>query len=159
MSENRFFSMGKRTFLLFSIATLLILFMSYFIGDIAQTHSTLFQLGRAGISTPTLAQLFLVSLVTNFIRTIFTTEKMVLRFSLHTRLLCLGCLSLVAITLLSAAFGWFPRNNMFFWIMTISSLVIAFYIPYRIVGKKKIQSQIYMDKLNKMKGENANGNN
>lgn len=159
MSENRFLLMGKRTLLLFSIAAVFVLCMAYYIGDIAQPHSSLFKLGRTGLSTLTLIQLFLVSFVTNFIRTIFTADKIVLRISLRIRIFCLGSLSLISITLMAAAFGWFPSNNLLLWVLTISLSACAFLISYRIVGKKRLQTQIYMDKLNEIRRSNTNDGN
>lgn len=90
----------------FSILTLNI--FCVLVGDGAQDVSTIFSMGKEGLSVTTMMQFLGVSAVITGLRAFFFTDKVVKSMSVVARSACM-LTSIVALVVLCAVlFGWFP---------------------------------------------------
>lgn len=126
MEEKKsIFSCMRQWFTTFGVVVVIFILLSMIIGEKAQGHSTLFQLGKEGMTIATLAQLLILTLIITVGQIIFCSDMWIKNMSLMGRnILFFVSISLFVIGF-AVAFGWFPIHSVAAWIGFIISFTIS----------------------------------
>jgi magnesium-transporting ATPase (P-type) len=106
---------------IFSVTILFVSIIGSIWGDEIQNYSTMFLLGKKGISYITLLQFFIVSFLITLVKSFFISERYLKKRTTLQRII-LMLFSIVLIMVVSiSGFGWFPINSLSGWIGFILS--------------------------------------
>lgn len=78
------------------------------VGEYAQDVSSIYSLGKEGLSTATMMQFLVVSICITGLRALFFTDRIIKHMSITLRTVCMLISIIVLIVLCAAVFGWFP---------------------------------------------------
>lgn len=129
----------------FTIVCLCVLCVLF--GEDAKEISTLFVLGKNGLSIVTMLQFLLTSAIIVTLRFVFFTDGLIKKLPLAVRAACMLVLILLLIILFSVWFGWFPVNMWQPWVM--------FFICFGISAGASIIISILKEKVENRKMEEA----
>lgn len=78
------------------------------VGEYARDVSSIYSMGKEGLSTATMVQFFGVSVCITGLRFLFFTDKIIRQMSITLRTVCMLLSIIVLILMCAAVFGWFP---------------------------------------------------
>ena len=97
-----------QVFSIYGVMTVIFVVINLLIGDNAGSVSTLFALGKTGLSTATLLELLLLALIVTAAQNIFLTDVVIKDMALLVRNILFFATILVAIIAFATICGWFP---------------------------------------------------
>ena len=112
-------------FSIYGVMIVIFVVINLIIGDNAGSVSTLFSLGKTGLSTATLLELLLLTLIVTAAQSIFLTDVVIKNMALIVRNILFFATILVAITVFASVFGWFPLNDPAAWTGFIVSFAVC----------------------------------
>ena len=112
-------------FSIYGVMIVIFVVINLIIGDNAGSVSTLFSLGKTGLSTATLLELLLLTLIVTAAQSIFLTDVVIKNMALIVRNILFFATILVAITVFASVFGWFPLTDPAAWIGFIVSFAVC----------------------------------
>lgn len=115
-----------QTMSLFGITVVMMSALAILFGEEAQGLSSMFQFGAEGLAISTMAQFFVITVVTTFLRFLFFTEGIIKRGSglFRTIGMLLGIIAVIVIFVL--VFGWFPAEMWQAWIAFAICFAVCF---------------------------------
>lgn len=97
-----------QVFIIFGFSIVILNLFCALVGEYAQDVSSIYSLGKEGLSTATMMQFFGVSICITILRFLFFTDRVIRQMSITTRTVCM-LLSIIALIIVSALmFEWFP---------------------------------------------------
>lgn len=142
----------KQLLSIFGTVVLIIAGISYFIGDEAQSVSSIFSLGSGGISLATLMQFLLLSVVCVAADTIFNTDLLIKNMPLLLRNLLFFTTASIAVVVMVLVFDWFPVGQMWAWISFIICFVVCTVGSTIITrAEERAENKKMQDALNRLK--------
>jgi len=137
----------SQVLILFAVDVIFLMIISYFFGEGAKHISKLYELGSKGLSTSTLLQFLLSSVVVIFFKTLFLSDRYFKKMLALWRTILMLFFILTSIIGFIVVFDWFPLNNVEGWTGFIICFVVGFFgsISFMIV-KTRVSSKKY-DKL------------
>ena len=137
---------------IFGLTTALFLLFVRLFGADAQDVSTLFSLGRSGISIAALAQLLLLCALIVVLRFVFFTEKIIRRAGIVLRVAAMAAGTVVLIVIFVTVFGWFPTDMPLAWICFAVSFLLCGSLGALISScKERLENRKMAEALEKMK--------
>ncbi len=137
--------------MIFGITTLILVVLCCLCGDEAGEISSIFRLGKQGLSCVTLLQFFGASVVITGIRYVFFTEKIIKRMTLAWRTVCMVVTVICAIAVFVYFCGWFPVRQWLPWCMFLGSFFVCFVLSLGVsVLKEKAENQALEKALKKL---------
>ena len=126
------------------------------IGTSTVGQSTLFELGRGGLTINTLLQLLFLAVLVTIAQVVFLTDAIIKNLGMIVRNLLFIIAIFVSIVVFAVVFGWFPVNDIAAWIgflVSFSLSMAASLLITRFIEKsenKKMQEALdkYMEKRN-----------
>ncbi len=129
MEEKKtIFNYISQIFATYGIIVLIFIVFSIVIGDVAKGYSSLFVMGKAGLSTPILCELLLLAVMITLAQIVFLTDRWIVNMSMMIRNVLLFLAVMVVMVIMIIAFKWFPLDDMTAWIGFIISYVISIII-------------------------------
>ncbi len=119
------FNYISQMFSIYGVMIVIFVVINLIIGDNAGSVSTLFSLGKTGLSTATLLELLLLTLIVTAAQSIFLTDVVIKNMALIVRNILFFATILVAITVFASVFGWFPLTDPAAWIGFIVSFAVC----------------------------------
>ena len=154
--ENRptILKLLQKVFVIYGITTLILNIFTLIFGDAAKEMSTIFSFGNEALGVKTAMQFLLAVVILVLIETLFTTDILIKKMKLPTRI-CLVFVSIFAvISLFVAVFGWFPTDLALPWIMFIICFAISSAVSTIITAYSEKQENKKLDEaLKRFKGE------
>ena len=114
-----------RLFTTYGIIVLMFVIITDMIGGHAQGYSTLFELGKRGLTLNTLLQLFALAVIISVCRRILYSDSLIKSMSIIARNIIFFVVITVTITLFVIFFGWFPINDISAWIGFFISFAVS----------------------------------
>ncbi|MBB2184436.1 hypothetical protein H0486_16265 [Lachnospiraceae bacterium MD1] len=105
----------------FSVTMLFVSIIGSIWGDEIQNYSTMYLLGRKGISYITLLQFLIVSFLVTLVKSFFTSERFLKNRSTLQRIILMLFSIVLIMVVCIAVFGWFPINSFSGWVGFILS--------------------------------------
>lgn len=153
-SDNTMFDYLAQVFMVFGIAMMCMVVFSAVFGDDAKGYSTMFQLGKEGVSIETMVQYFLLIVVIITLKFIFFTDALIKKMSLTVRTALMFTLVIVAIAAFIIMFDWFPVMEWIPWVMFIVCFAVSALISTFVsMLKEKADSKKMQQALERMKRE------
>lgn len=153
MEEKKtIFNYIGQVFSIYGVMTVIFVVINLIIGNEAGSVSALFSLGSAGLSTATLLELLLLTLIVSAAQIIFLTDVVIKNMALIARNILFFAVILVAIIAFAAGFGWFPLNNLGAWIGFIVSFAVCASISAFLMRlEENAENKKMQDALNRLK--------
>ena len=109
MEEKRtVFDYCGHVFITFGFSILVLSIFCSIVGEEAREVSSLYSLGKEGLSVATILQFLGVSVCITAFRTIFFTDGVIKRMSVTLRTVCMLLCVITMIIVCAVVFGWFP---------------------------------------------------
>ncbi|MGN0350368.1 MAG: DUF3021 family protein [Roseburia sp.] len=150
------FTYIKQVFKMYGLTVLIFILFSEVIGDLAMGHSSLFSLGREGLSMDTLLQLlgFIVCVVA--LEFLFLKSRVLKIASVAVRSILFLISTVILVAGCAILFGWFPAGEAKAWIGFGISFVICFLISFLFSYlEEKSENQKMADALDRMKNRQS----
>lgn len=90
----------------FSVAVMNVLCL--LVGEEAREVSTIYSLGKEGLSVATMLQFLVVAVCITGLRVLFFTDRIIRQMSITVRTVCMLSAVVVVIVIFTVLFGWFP---------------------------------------------------
>lgn len=107
----------SQIFTTFGITFFLLNIFCTVFGEDAREFSTIFSLGRSGVSVSTAMEFLLAAIITVSLRFLFMTDLIIKKMQTTTRIILMFCSVLVFIIAMTVIFDWFPVKDAKAWIM------------------------------------------
>lgn len=122
------------------------------VGEYAQDVSSIYSLGKEGLSTATMVQFFAVSICITGLRALFFTDRMIRQMSITVRTVCMLLSIIVLIGVCAAAFGWFPVGMWQAWAWFLATFAFCFVCSMLITRlKEKTENRKMEEALRRLK--------
>jgi len=146
--------------MLFAVDVIFLIIISAFFGEGAKHISKLYVLGSKGLSTLTLLQFLLSSVVVIFFKTLFFSDRYFKKMLALWRTILMLFFILSSMIVFIIVFDWFPLNNAQGWAGFIICFVVGFFgsISFMII-KTKIASKKYDQLLLNYKNQRGGNEN
>ena len=139
-----------QTMAIFGIIVVIFMVYNYLIGDNAADHSSLFVLGRAGLSTATLCQLLVLSVILNVTRTLFLSDRWIKNMPIFLRFVLSIATIMIVIIVMVIIFKWFPIDDPMAWAGFVLSFIISMIISVWITRlKERAENEKMQEALNR----------
>lgn len=102
------FDYAGQVFITFGFCIVALNLLCILVGEYAQDVSSIYSMGKEGLSTATMMQFFGVSVCITGLRFLFFTDKVFKQMSITVRTVCMLLSIIVLMGLCVAVFGWFP---------------------------------------------------
>ena len=112
-------------FTTYGIMVLIFVVLTDILGVTAQGYSTMFEMGKKGLSLNTLLQLFALAVIISVCRRILYSDGLIKSMSMIARTIIFFVAITVTIMLFVIFFGWFPINDISAWIGFFISFAIC----------------------------------
>ncbi len=153
-SDNSMFDYLGQVFMVFGIAMMCMVVFSVVFGDSAKGYSSMFALGKEGVSIETMVQYFLLIVVIITLKFLFFTDALIKKMSLTVRTICMFVFVIGVIAVFIAMFGWFPVTEWSAWVMFIVCFAVSAGISTFVSSlKEKADTQKMQQALERMKRE------
>ncbi len=115
-----------QTMLIFGVTLLAIAFVCRLAGDDAMEYSTMFALGSQGVPINTVWQYLLSSACIAGLRLLFFSDAVVKKMSIVKRTIAMMLSVIALIGIFAWLFGWFPVDELKYWIFFLVCFGISF---------------------------------
>jgi len=122
--KKNIFGFIRQTFATYGIMVTIFMIFSILVGDIPEGFSSLFILGRKGLSLATLSELLLLAVIITVLQNVFLTDMVIKNMSIIARNILFLVTVLVVIITMIFVFEWFPVNSLMSW----SGFIICYLI-------------------------------
>lgn len=115
-------------FAIFGVTICILNVFCLLFGEDAQAYSTMFSLGKSGLTVNTMLQFWLASVCTVCLRFLFFTETVIKNMTIPLRTICLVAAEVAVIAVFIVTCGWFPADMWKPWAMFFLCFGICFII-------------------------------
>lgn len=133
----------------------MILFMTIsclLFGEDAKEISSLFVLGKKGISVEIIVQLLGISILVVLFRILFFTDIIIKKMPIVVRMVCLLLMIIVTIVVFVVVFQWFPVNMWQPWAMFSVCFGVSFSVSLAVmILKEKMENEKMEEALKKLR--------
>ncbi|MCR5269195.1 MAG: DUF3021 family protein [Lachnospiraceae bacterium] len=137
-----------QVFASYGVMVVIFMIFSALIGERTGDYSSLFCLGRDGLTLATLSQLLLLALIITVARILFLSDACIKNMQLFVRNLLFFLTVMIALVLFVILFGWFPVNDLFAWLGFFVCYTISMLISVMIIRlKEKSENRKMQDAL------------
>ena len=138
MEEKKtIFNYISQVFATFGIIVLIFITLSIIIGESTKGYSTLFSMGKRGISIRTLGELLLLAIMITLAQVVFLTDRWIMNMTMIIRNLLFFTAVLIVIVIMIFAFKWFPIGDVTAWIGFIISYALSIIISTLVTKLKE----------------------
>ena len=143
-----------QVFMIFGITICILNVFCVLFGEDAKAYSTMFSLGKEGLSVPIMIQFLLASACTVANRFVFFTETFIKNMTVPVRTVCMVIVEVAVTAVFIVAFGWFPTDMWLPWVMFILSFGICFMVSLAVtVIKTRVENRKMEEALERLKRE------
>lgn len=115
--KKTIFDFVGQVFTIFGFSMICIMFFCLVFGESAKGYSSMFALGKAGLTLSTMAQFLLTSTLIVFFRQLFFTDTVIKKLSMTGRTIGLFVSVIGMIVVFVWIFDWFLVNHWFPWVL------------------------------------------
>ena len=154
MEENKnIFTYIKQVFTVFGIIVLVFVALNLIIGEKTAGYSSLFALGKDGISIAVLCELLLLSVVITAAQVIFLTDRYIANMSMLIRNMLFFVTVMIVMVIMILIFDWFPVRDAVAWTGFIISYALSMGLSALVTKSiEKIENSKMQKALDKYNG-------
>ena len=156
MEEKKsIFNYISQTFATYGIMVTIFMTFSFLIGESTEGISSLFILGKDGLTIATLTELLLLAFIITILQNVFLTDQLIKNMSIILRNTLFLITVLTVIITMIFVFKWFPADSVMAWIGFIVCYLISMGISILVIRLKENtenkRMQSALDKFNQSK--------
>ncbi len=110
------FDYFTQVFVVFGFSILFVAVFGFFFGEGGKEFSTMFALGKEGITFATIFQYFFMSVMVVNLKMIFFTDALIKNWPIAVRTVAMFVSVIVMVAIFARVFGWFPVDMVEAWI-------------------------------------------
>ena len=153
-SRKTLFDYLGQTLVVFGFSTIVLDVLCLLVGEDAQSISTIYSLGKDGISVTTSLQFLGVSACITGFRFLYFTDTVIRRMSVIMRTICMFVSIIILIAVCVVMFGWFPVNMWQPWAAFFLTFLFCSAAGLLLMSlKEKAEDRKMEEALNKIKKE------
>ena len=159
MEERKaIYDYAGQVFIIFGFSIVALNLLCIFVGEYARDLSSIYSMGKEGLSTATMMQFFGVSVCIAGLRFLFFTDRIIRQMSIFMRAVCM-LLSVIGLVVLCAIiFGWFPVDMWQSWAGFLISFGLCFAGSMFIMRlKEKDENRKMEEALRRLKEHDKHG--
>lgn len=142
----------------FGFAILVLSIFCVLVGEEAWEVSSLYSMGKEGLSVATIMQFFGMSVCITLLRIFFFTDSVIKKMSVTLRTICMLVCIIGLIVMCAAVFGWFPVNMWQAWTGFAVSFVLCFMGSCLVMFlKERTQNRRMEEALARLKEQEKDG--
>ncbi len=142
-------------FTTFGFTIVILTLLCFLFGEDAKEISSMFSLGKEGLSIAIMTQYLMVSVLIVALRFLFFTDVVIKNMSVTVRTLCMLLSVIGIIVFFIIRFGWFPIDMWIPWFMFIVCFGICFVVSTMIaVLKERAENRKMEEALTRLKQQN-----
>ena len=135
---------------IFGIIVAIFMIFSLIVGDSTEGYSSLFILGKEGLSISTLAQLLLLAIIITMVQVVFMTDKFIKSMSIVKRYILFFLSVMIAVVIMIVTFGWLPLNDIRSWVYFFICFLLSCFISIIItILKERAEDRRMQEALEK----------
>jgi len=139
-------------FLIYGFTIICLNIFCILFGESAKEYSTIFAMGKYGLSVATMVQFFFVSVVIATLRFVFFTDGLIKKVPLAVRIASMFAIIILVMIVLIIRCGWFPVNKWQPWVMFFVCFGISAGVSTIVsVIKEKIENKKMEEALQRLK--------
>lgn len=139
-------------FVVFGITICILNVFCLLFGEDAREYSTMFSLGKSGLTVSTMLQFLLASVCTVCLRFLFFTETIIKNMTIAVRTICLVVAEVAVIVVFIVTCGWFPTNMWKPWAMFFLCFGVCFIISIAVtVIRTRLENRKMEEALERLK--------
>lgn len=124
-------------------------------GEHARDFSSMFSMGKEGLSVATMMQFFAAAVLIVLLRFLFFTDMVIKNMPVVLRTLCMVLSAIGIIVIFILRFGWFPADQWLPWLMFFISFGICFSVSALVaVLREKAENKKMEAALTRLKQQN-----
>lgn len=120
------FDYAGQVFITYGFSIVALNLFCILVGEYAQDVSSIYSMGKEGLSTATMMQFLVVSICITGLRALFFTDRIIKQMSITIRTVCLLLTIIVLIMLCAAVFHWFPIDMWQAWTGFFATFAVCF---------------------------------
>lgn len=158
MEERKtIFDYAGQVFIIFGFSIAVLNLFCIVVGEYAKDVSSIYCMGKEGLSTAAMMQFFGVSVCITGFRFLFFTDRIIRQMSITVRTVCMLLSIIVLIALCTLIFGWFPVNMWQAWIGFLVTFGLCFVGSMTITQlKEKTENRKMEEALRRLKEQRIN---
>ena len=146
------FNYFSQTLTIFGAIMVIFMVFLLIVPEEAREVSSLYRLGKEGLSLATMAQLLLLSIIVTTVSGIFMTDRFIKRMSVPLRIALLFTSVVAAVVVMVIVFAWFPVDKTEAWVAFIICFVVSAAVSYLITRlKERAENNKMQEALEKYK--------
>lgn len=123
------------------------------VGEEAREVSTIYSLGKEGLSVATMLQFLVVAVCITGLRVLFFTDRIIRQMSITVRTVCMLSAVVVVIVIFTVLFGWFPVDMWESWAAFFLTFGLCFAGSLTVMHlKEKAENRKMEEALRRIKG-------
>lgn len=147
----------EQVFVIFGVTIVLISIIGSAVGEDAKEYSSMFILGSKGIPLNTIFQYLLSSVCITGLKFTFFSDTLFKKMTTVKRMIGLMVSIIILIGLFAYMFGWFPVNEIKYWIIFIICFIICSTVSTVVsMLKERLENEKLADGLKHLKEGNYN---
>ncbi len=156
MEEKKtIFDYVEMVFTTFGFTIVILTLLCFLFGEDAKEISSIFSLGKEGLSIAIMTQYLMVSVLIVALRFLFFTDVVIKNMSVTVRTLCMLLSVIGIIVFFIIRFGWFPIDMWIPWFMFIACFGICFVVSTMIaILKERTENKKMEEALTRLKQQN-----
>lgn len=148
------FSYLAQIFLIYGGTILALNVFCLLFGEDAREFSTMFSLGKEGLSLATMLQFFALSVFIATFRFVLFSDGLIRKVPISIRTIIMFTLVILLMVLFIYLFGWFPIHMWQPWVMFFACFGISAAISTLLsVWKEKLENRVMEEALERLKAE------
>lgn len=141
-------------FLVFGIEMMCMVVFCTAFGERAKSYSTMFELGKDGVSISIMLQYFLMAVIIITLKFLFFTDMVIKKMSVTLRTILMFTSVVIALVAFVIIFGWFPANDWEAWAMCAACFIISAGLSTFISAlREKSETKKMQEALERIKGK------
>lgn len=159
MEENKtIFDYCAAVFITFGFAVLVLCIFCVLVGEEAREVSSLYSMGKDGLSIATILQFFGMAVCITLLRILFFTDAVIKKMSVTMKTICMLLCIIGLIVVCAAVFGWFPVSMWQAWVGFAASFGLCFVGSCLVMLlKERTQNRRMEEALARLKEQEKNG--
>ena len=144
----------SQVFMIFGISILILNIFCLIFGESAKDFSTIFSLGRSGLSVKTMLQFLLAIAITIVFRFLFMSDLLINKMSITARIIAMFTAAFLNIMVFVILCDWFPVNDPVSWTMFLVSFAVSCTVSTAVsICREKYENRQLSEALQKLKEE------
>ncbi|MDE6202427.1 MAG: hypothetical protein K2O16_11845 [Lachnospiraceae bacterium] len=153
MEEKKtIFDYVEQVFGIFGFSIIILNIFCRMFGEEAREISSIFSMGKEGLSLAVMVQFFSTAVWIVFMRVLFFTDVFIKNMRIAVRSVMMVASILIMMVAYILIFDWFPVDNWLPWVMFFGCFGICFVISLSLsILRERIENQKMEDALNRLK--------